>query len=588
MKKITNYILSIGAILMLFAHSASAQSTAFTYQGSLNQGGTQAVGYFDFEFRLFDDIIDGDQLGTTLTLNAILVNNGVFSVTLDFGDHFPGAARFLDISVRQTGEAGFTHLSPRKVITNVPYAVRSMVAENAENAANAENAMHATTAETADDSANLNGQPAEFYQSASNLATGTLADARLSANVALLNVPQTFTAVKTYSGRPRFTVTVGPPFEVTNTAKVTNLNADLIDGLDSSAFLQAVPNPLNLTGSRPVGAIIEGTNSSPTGGIGILGESSATTDGGYGVYGIHRGTSGSGVIGVALNSAGFTRGVYGASNAPNGNGILGLVNSLTGSPVGVYGITFAQDGIAVRGDNDNSSVGGRGVFGRSAGPSGRGVFGQAGSTFGTNYGVAGQSNSSSGWGVYSFGNSGASGTKSFRIDHPDDPSNKYLLHYSAESPEVLNIYSGSVTFDENGEAVVRLPNYFTKINKDPRYLLTAVGAPMPMLHVAEEISSEALEAGAAAQPGQATPAATFKIAGGMPGAKASWEVKAVRNDQWTRENANPVETLKQDAERGKYQHPEIFGKPRELGINHDTERRKEIDQEQGSKEPREL
>ena len=32
-------------------------------------------------------------------------------------------------------------------------------------------------------------------------------------------------------------------------------------------------------------------------------------------------------------------------------------------------------------------------------------------------------------------------TKNFKIDHPLDPANMYLLHASVESSEMMNIYS---------------------------------------------------------------------------------------------------------------------------------------------------
>src|ERR1700692_348210 len=73
------------------------------------------------------------------------------------------------------------------------------------------------------------------------------------------------------------------------------------------------------------------------------------------------------------------------------------------------------------------------------------------------------------YGVFSNGNFGASGTKSFRIDHPSDPLHKFLLHYCSEGPEPLNIYSGNVTTDARGAAWVQLPAYFAEINKEPRY-----------------------------------------------------------------------------------------------------------------------
>jgi hypothetical protein len=44
------------------------------------------------------------------------------------------------------------------------------------------------------------------------------------------------------------------------------------------------------------------------------------------------------------------------------------------------------------------------------------------------------------------------------IDHPLDPENKYLYHAAIESSEVLNIYSGNVTTDGGGEAVVKIPS----------------------------------------------------------------------------------------------------------------------------------
>jgi hypothetical protein len=40
----------------------------------------------------------------------------------------------------------------------------------------------------------------------------------------------------------------------------------------------------------------------------------------------------------------------------------------------------------------------------------------------------------------------------FEIDHPLDPENKYLSHSFAESPDMLNVYNGTVTTDGNGEA----------------------------------------------------------------------------------------------------------------------------------------
>jgi hypothetical protein len=208
-----------------------------------------------------------------------------------------------------------------------------------------------------------------------------------------------------------------------------------------------------------------------------------------------------------------------------------------------------------------------GVNGASASVDGVGVNGQAFATSGANYGVYGGTSSlASGFGVYSGGRFGASGTKSFRIDHPADPENKYLQHYCAESPEVLNFYRGTVVLDDAGEAVVTLPSYFALINTDPTYTLTAVGAPMPMLHVLSEIDPGTLGAGMNAKPGDKVPQCSFIISGGVAGSKVSWRVEAVRNDAWVRAYGAPVEVEKQGVERGAYQHPELFGQPEERAM----------------------
>lgn len=120
--------------IAIFANYARAQSTAFTYQGSLKNGGVAANGNYDFEFVLFDALSGGTQLGSPIAQNSVAVSNGIFSVTLDFGGQFPGANRFLEIHVRQTGGGTFTVLTPRQPITSAPYSVKSLSADTAANA----------------------------------------------------------------------------------------------------------------------------------------------------------------------------------------------------------------------------------------------------------------------------------------------------------------------------------------------------------------------------------------------------------------------------------------------------------------------
>ena len=133
---------------LLFCQSGYSQSTGFTYQGSLQNGGTAANGNYDFEFALFDAVSGGAQIGAIISSNNVAVANGVFSVQLNFGSVFPGASRFLEVRVRPSGGGGFTTLSPRQPITSAPYGVKALNAENAVNATNATNAVNATTATT--------------------------------------------------------------------------------------------------------------------------------------------------------------------------------------------------------------------------------------------------------------------------------------------------------------------------------------------------------------------------------------------------------------------------------------------------------
>ena len=100
-----------------------AQSTAFTYQGRLDDGAGPATGSYDLTFALYDAASGPAQVAGTLTNTATLVSNGLFTVTLDFGNQFPGADRWLEIAVRTNGAALFTTLDPRQRITAAPYAV---------------------------------------------------------------------------------------------------------------------------------------------------------------------------------------------------------------------------------------------------------------------------------------------------------------------------------------------------------------------------------------------------------------------------------------------------------------------------------
>ncbi len=133
------------------------------------------------------------------------------------------------------------------------------------------------------------------------------------------------------------------------------------------------------------------------------------------------------------------------------------------------------------------------------------------------------------------------GAGAFKIDHPLDPANKFLLHSFVESPEMMNIYNGNVVLDESGEARVELPEWFEALNKEFRYQLTSIGAPNPGLYVAEKISGN-----------------QFRIAGGQPGSEVSWMVTGVRQDAYAKAYPISVEMDKPANQRGSYLNPELF------------------------------
>lgn len=142
------------------------------------------------------------------------------------------------------------------------------------------------------------------------------------------------------------------------------------------------------------------------------------------------------------------------------------------------------------------------------------------------------------------------GSGTFKIDHPLDPKNKYLNHSFVESPDMMNIYNGNVILDPQGEAIVSLPEWFGSLNKEFRYQLTCIGG-FSQVYISEEVSNN-----------------QFKIAGGKPGLKISWQVTGVRQDPYANANRVKVEEMKKPEERGKYLYPEVYGLDESLGIDY--------------------
>ncbi|MBU0491375.1 MAG: hypothetical protein KKA73_19505 [Chloroflexi bacterium] len=255
--------------------------------------------------------------------------------------------------------------------------------------------------------------------------------------------------------------------------------------------------------------------------------------------------------GVGVHGEGTLYGVYGEATTSTANaaGVYGWASSTTGNVKGVVGETWSTNsGVATVGVSHGNRHAGwfetgnyvsLGVFNNSTGNA----------TLQVSNSAAAPRPAAQFWGdVTIYGNLSKSGG-GFQIDHPLDPENQYLNHSFVESPERMNVYSGNVVLDTNGEAVVELPDYFEALNQDFRYQLTPIGAPAPNLYVAEEIAGN-----------------RFKIAGGPAGLKVSWQVTGVRQDPWAQANPLLVEEPKPAEERGSYAHPEVYDQPDSVNV----------------------
>jgi hypothetical protein len=275
---------------------------------------------------------------------------------------------------------------------------------------------------------------------------------------------------------------------------------------------------------------------------------------------VQAGDSNSGPAGQGI----FIRGGNGSQLASGGSAIIGYGGNGALSPGG--------DGVVGKGGESSGTGGGNGVVGvggktlkgspsaagigvLAIGGAGHGAISEGGTALYANRGP-GFEGATNGLAGYFSGdveiqgnfNVTGGGSKNFKIDHPLDPENKYLYHAAIESSEVLNVYSGNITTDGTGEAVVTLPDWFEAINKDFRYQLTVVGTFAQAI-VAEEINNN-----------------TFKIKTNAAGVKVSWQVTGVRSDAAILKHPFKLEENKSQSERGSYLTPDAYNQPEERGI----------------------
>ena len=195
------------------------------YQGQLGDGGSPANGNYDLRFTIYDSTnIPGNVVVGPLTNSATAVSNGLFTVSLDFGAGvFTGPARWLDIGVRTNGSVNaFTILSPRQMLTPVPYAIFANTASNLSGTLPATQLLgtlpasafagYTNTVALTNNGNVFNGTFTGAFSgngggvtnvSVTNL-TGILADSQLPANTVFENSNQTFIGSNTFTGNNSF------------------------------------------------------------------------------------------------------------------------------------------------------------------------------------------------------------------------------------------------------------------------------------------------------------------------------------------------------------------------------------------------
>lgn len=338
-------ILPIVALLCLLqATLALAQTSAFTYQGQLNNNGSPANGAHDFQFKLFDALTGGTQVGITNTTTNIVVTNGLFNTTLDFGSSaFPGAARWLEISVRPAGGGTYTTLSPRQSLASTPYSLRSLAATSADGLS-----LACVNCVTSNQIGSLPTGSANYIQNTTSLQASS--NFNISGNGLIGGKVGIGT---TTPGFPlSFSNTVGDKISLWGTS-----GAHYGFGLQGALMQIHTPTAVDdiAFGFGSSAAFTETLRFKGNGNVGI-GTTTPTAKLEVAGTGLFTGT-------LSASTAAPT-GVSGTSTAPNGTGVSGVANN-GANAYGVYGNNVGN-GVGVRGDSTN----GTGVFGFSSTSSG--------------------------------------------------------------------------------------------------------------------------------------------------------------------------------------------------------------------------
>ncbi len=175
------------ACMAIFCGQIAAQSTAFTYQGQLKEGGSPANGSYDLSFTLHSVASGSAPVGSTVYIDDKAVANGLFTAEVDFNFgaiSFNGADRWLEIGVRagsisNSVRTGYTALTPRQKIMPTPYAIMSQNSaklggrEAAEYLTATTDNWVNTTGDSMTGALNITGSAEELLKSTNSHASGS-------------------------------------------------------------------------------------------------------------------------------------------------------------------------------------------------------------------------------------------------------------------------------------------------------------------------------------------------------------------------------------------------------------------------------
>jgi hypothetical protein len=565
----------------------AALGTAFTYQGRLTDGGSPADGEYDLRFRLFNAASGGSQVGSTVTRGNVDVSDGVFTVQLDFGGGpFRGQARWLEIGVRPGASTGsYTSLTPRQELTAAPYALyaRRIPLDGSGSATTASHSDHDHWGQTwsgsgtglalAGGTMGL-GAGAQTYGvyghaiAASGNTYGVYGESESTSGAGVYGEASADSGM-TYGVYGESASESGRG--VYGWATADSGETYGVQGLSESADGRGVYGYARADSGHTSGVYGESESAN---GRGVYGEATADSGYTYGVLGWSDSTDGTGVGGYASADSGMTYGVYGKSEGTHGRGVYGLAGAYSGEAYGVYGRSNSTEGAGVVASGWYT---GADLILQANAPTTTGDDGRIHSApeypssdiiLVTNDTVridldADGDDEDADFEIYDndmnrifdVDESGdvdiagqlTKGSGAFKIDHPLDPENQYLYHSFVESPDMMNIYNGNVTTDDDGYATVTLPDYFEALNKDYRYQLTVIGTFAQVI-IAREIEDN-----------------QFVIQTDRANVKVSWQVTGIRHDPYAEVNRIVVEQDKPVEERGTYLHPQVWGMPETTG-----------------------